>query len=207
MLIIFDLDGVLIDSKDIHYDCLNTAIMKVAGENFVITRHEHETQFDAKPTAIKLKMLSEQKGLDSRLYQDISSLKQLLTIQHFDTISPDIELIELFNSIKQSDIKIACASNSVYETVKIALLRLGIMSQIDYFISNEDVSKGKPHPEMYFRCMSRFDSSNKNTIIVEDSVIGLTAARKTGATVIHVKSRKCVTKKLIFETVKKIHQF
>jgi HAD superfamily hydrolase (TIGR01509 family) len=176
--------------------------MKYAGDTFIIAKDEHEKLFDAKPTLVKLKMLTEYKGLDSSLYDMIAKEKQLLTIQAINTFTQDHEMCDLFRELKSMNIKLCCASNSVYETVKMSLLRLGLMDYIDYFVSNEDVSRGKPHPEMYYKCMSRFECSPSNTIIVEDSPVGLCAARKTGACVIPVKSRKCINRGLL---IKHIH--
>ena len=55
-LVIFDLDGVLIDSRDIHYDALNSALIKI-NPKFIITREEHLSKFDGLGTSVKLKII------------------------------------------------------------------------------------------------------------------------------------------------------
>ena len=57
-LVIFDLDGVLIDTRDLHYDTLNRSLLE-AGEQYVITRKEHLSTFDGLSTNKKLKILTE----------------------------------------------------------------------------------------------------------------------------------------------------
>ena len=92
--------------------------------------------------------------------------------------------------------QIACASNSIYETIKLSLLHLGLTEYVDYFLSNEDVKNPKPHPEIYFKCMIRSNRAPKEVTIVEDSVVGLQAATRSGANVIKVNNRCDVNKKL-----------
>ena len=58
-LVIFDLDGVLIDSKDYHYEALNQAL----GEKYSISREDHVSIYDGLPTIAKLELLTKNKGL------------------------------------------------------------------------------------------------------------------------------------------------
>lgn len=200
-LVIFDLDGVLIDSKDAHYECLNKALETI-DKKLVISMDEHLQLYDAKPTMVKLKMLSELKGLDSSYYQEIFDLKQLFTLQYIhNNIKEDTELIDVFEYLRHKKCKVACASNSIYKTVKLSLLKLGLMDQIDYFISNEDVKNPKPHPEMFLKCISRFNTSPCNTLILEDSNTGLTAAKKSGANFIKVRNRNDINKNLFIKVL------
>lgn len=195
-LVVFDLDGVLLDSREAHYQTLNEALSKL-DPKFVISRHEHETEYDGKPTHVKLKMLTATKGLDPKLYDEIWNMKQLLTVQYIQTeVQRDDELVEILKSLKLGGSQVACASNSIYQTVKASLLKLGVMEHIDYFLSNEDIKNPKPHPEIYYRCMIRSNMSPKQVTIVEDSPVGLEAARRSGANVIQVRSRKDVKKTL-----------
>ena len=66
-LVIFDLDGVLIDSRDMHYDALNRALANV-GKEYVINKEEHLSLYDGLPTSKKLTMLTEKSS---------SSLKEI----------------------------------------------------------------------------------------------------------------------------------
>ena len=63
-LCIFDLDGVILDSRELHYDALNEALRKV-GNEYVISREEHLSTYDGLNTTKKLQMLAERKGLPS----------------------------------------------------------------------------------------------------------------------------------------------
>jgi HAD superfamily hydrolase (TIGR01509 family) len=195
-LVVFDLDGVLLDSKILHYEVLNRALEKV-DPKYIISKQEQEHTYEGKPTLTKLKILTAQKGLDPSTYDDIWKYKQLLTLQYIDTnVKPDNELVELMKFLHENDYEIACASNSIYATVKKSLLKLGLTDHIDYFLSNEDITHPKPHPEIYYRCMIRSNKSPSQVTIIEDSPVGLEAARRSGARVIPVRNRSDVRKSL-----------
>ena len=189
-LVIFDLDGVLIDSKDYHFDALNNALAKV-GEEYVITRQEHVSIYDGLPTRPKLQLLTKNKGLPTEYYDQIWKDKQEETLKIFDEqVRKDYELMGYFQQLKDEGYNIAVASNSIRNTVKIILLRLGLLEFIDLYISNEDVYRNKPYPEMYWKCMIRLGALPKDTVIVEDSHIGRQGAIDSKCHLVPVDDRK-----------------
>ena len=170
-LIIFDLDGVLVDSREIHYEALNRALANVS-EDYVININEHLSLYDGLPTSKKLTMLTENKGLPVDRHQQIWEDKQKATFDIFYTLENDHELMFYFQQFKNKDFSICVASNSIRNTVKIALIKLGLLEFVDYYVSNEDVNRNKPFPEMYWKCMTVCNAIPKNTVIFEDSHIG-----------------------------------
>ena len=110
----------------------------------------------------------------------------------FESISPDEDLVSLFKFIKSRGIKIAVASNSIRQTLNTCLAALGVQPYVDYSLSNEDVALPKPDPQIYNKCMEHFDSLPDETVIFEDSEIGLRAASASGARVEKVVNRKDV---------------
>jgi len=179
-LVIFDLDGVLIDSRELHYDALNDALAKI-GQEFVITREEHLSTYDGLNTTRKLEMLSERKGLDRKYFNKIWEDKQIATFDLLRKLPKNHTARYLIAQLKMKGWKIAVASNSIRETVRIALDTIGILGEIDYIVSNQDVRFAKPFPEMYWRCMIGLNALPKNTIIIEDSHIGRQGAIDSGA--------------------------
>jgi HAD superfamily hydrolase (TIGR01509 family) len=186
-LIIFDLDGVLINSRDMHYHSLNTALEKL-DKRFVINKDEHLSTYDGLNTTTKLQLLTEHKGLDPRYYNQIWQDKQQSTFDLIKNIEQQPILNQLFKLIKSRGYKIAVASNSIRETVKLSLLSIGVMEHVDYYVSNEDVRRPKPFPEMYWKCMTALDCLPSNTIIVEDSHIGRQGAINSGAHLLAVEN-------------------
>ena len=201
-LIIFDLDGVLIESRDIHYYSLNDALKNV-DKKYIISREEHLSMYDGLNTTKKLEMLSEKKGLSKSYFNQIWKDKQKETFKYIKQISKNVDLIKLFSEIKNKDWKIAVASNSIRETVKLSLLSLGILEFVDYYISNEDVKRTKPYPEMYWKCMTELNVIPKNTIIVEDSHIGRQGAIDSGAHLLPIENANDLT---FFKVMNKLNE-
>jgi beta-phosphoglucomutase-like phosphatase (HAD superfamily)/dTDP-glucose pyrophosphorylase len=187
-LVIFDLDGVLIDSREMHYEALNRALGKVSWE-YVISREEHLSVYDGLPTSRKLSMLTEKKGLPVDKHQQIWEDKQKETLEIFSDLEHDYELMHYFQQLKQRGYQVAVASNSIRNTVKLVLLRLGVLEFIDYYVSNEDVVRNKPFPEMYWKCMTACNALPKDTVIFEDSHIGRQGALDSKAHLIPIENR------------------
>ena len=185
-LIIFDLDGVLVEAKQIHYDTLNKAIEYVAGEKFIISEAEHLSIYDGLKTYQKLDMLTSNKGLSKDLHGYIWDMKQKLTIEEISELKPDLSLIELFKELRSRGYQLACASNSIRRSVLVMLAKIGIIEYMDLIVSNEDVKNSKPHPEMYWKSMSMMGVLPEETLIVEDSPHGLLAASRSRANVLRV---------------------
>jgi HAD superfamily hydrolase (TIGR01509 family) len=191
-LIVFDLDGVLVEAKEIHYNTLNQALMEV-GEQYVISEAEHLSTYDGLKTTQKLEMLTKNKGLNPTLYDDIWFRKQHLTIEAISELQPDLQKIELFKELRNRGYKLACASNSIRRSVLVMLAKIGIIEYMDLIISNEDVKNSKPHPEMYWKAMSMMGYLPEETLIVEDSPHGLLAASRSRASVLRVDNPKDLT--------------
>ena len=185
-LVIFDLDGVLIDSKDYHYDALNEAL----GEEYAISREEHVSTYDGLPTTAKLELLSKNKGLPADRYEEIWKAKQENTLHIFKTkVDKDYELMGYFQQLVDEGYKVAVASNSIRNTVKIILLRLGLLEFVDIYVSNEDVVRNKPFPSMYWKCMMALGALPDDTVILEDSHIGRQGALDSKCHLVPIENR------------------
>jgi len=190
-LIIFDLDGVLIDSRELHYNALNDALIQVGWEP--ISKDHHLSTYDGLPTTAKLKKLTEECGLPTNLYDTIWQYKQDATFRRLSYMTPNETLIDIFKTLKSQGYQIAVASNSIRNTVKISLSRLGLMDFVDYYQSNEDVKYNKPYPQMYWNCMVACKAIPATTLIIEDSHIGRQGALDSGAKLMGVESTHDIT--------------
>jgi hypothetical protein len=186
-LIIFDLDGVLLDSRELHFHALNLSLIK-HDPVYKISKEEHLSTYDGMPTKIKLKLLTEKKGLPTHTYDQIWKDKQDATNKLLTHLDKDDKLVQMFKFLKEKGFKIAVASNSIRNTVKISLLKLGIMEYVDLFQSNEDVVRTKPFPEIYWNCMTKLNSIPEKTLIVEDSHIGRQGAIDSGANLLSIEN-------------------
>jgi beta-phosphoglucomutase-like phosphatase (HAD superfamily)/dTDP-glucose pyrophosphorylase len=197
---IFDLDGVLIDSKEIHFDALNLALSEI-DSSYVISKEEQALTYEGLSTKAKLNILSYSKGLPKELHNVLWEKKQIHSSEMFQVFNKDQELINLFKLIKSFNIKIGVASNAIRETVVGSLKSLGVYEFVDYALSNEDVSNPKPNPEIYKSMISLLGSSPEKTVIFEDSEIGQAAARASLAKLFPVAQRKDISLSYISKAI------
>jgi HAD superfamily hydrolase (TIGR01509 family) len=184
-LIIFDLDGVLVEAKQIHYDTLNQALKEI-GNEYVITEAEHLSTYDGLKTNQKLDMLTKAKGLPKDVHVQVWNRKQHLTIEAISQLQTNHVLVSVFKELRDRGYKLACCSNSIRRSVLVMLSKIGLIEYMDLILSNEDVKNSKPHPEMYWKAMSMMGVLPEETLIVEDSPPGLLAASRSRASVLRV---------------------
>lgn len=201
-LIVFDLDGVLVSTKDLHYISLNRALNNVDSK-YEISLKDHLERYDGLPTSRKLKMLTIDKNLPVNLYEQINRDKQKYTFDLIrTTIKRDERLIGILKQLKDDGYKIYVASNAIRETVKLLLYYSGLIEYVDHYISNEDVKNSKPNSEIYLRCMIDAGVNPDETLIVEDSPRGIESAQNAKSHILIVENPEFVTyEKIIKQTM------
>ena len=187
-LVIFDLDGVLVEAKNIHFEAFNKAL-----GDYAITWDEHLSTYDGLKTNQKLEMLHERKGLPKEYFADIWGDKQRYTLQALRDLKANPDLITTMAMLVNEGYKLAVCSNSIRKTVLTVLSKLGIIEFFDLILSNEDVKNSKPHPEIYWKAISEMKCLPEETLIVEDSPYGLLAAARSKSHILRVANPKEVT--------------
>jgi HAD superfamily hydrolase (TIGR01509 family) len=184
-LAIFDLDGVLLDSREMHYQTLNRALEAYVPEH-VIEREDHLHNFDGRPTTKKLEILSA-RGLDADLHMKIFEEKQKLTgLWLASNIAPNPAILDVFNAVRDAGLRIMIASNAVRTTVDTFIQASGLTNLVDASFSNNDVVLHKPNPQVYLYAMAKAGVSPNETLIIEDTPVGCSSAHASGAHVYHV---------------------
>jgi phosphoglycolate phosphatase-like HAD superfamily hydrolase len=117
--VVFDMDGVLIDAKEWHYEALNKAL---ALFGFAISRQEHLSTYDGLPTRKKLEMLSVEKDLPAGLHEFINHMKQIYTLQIANMkCSPQFIHEYALSRLKADGYRLGVASNSVKDSVELMM--------------------------------------------------------------------------------------
>ena len=182
--VIFDMDGVLIEAKDWHYEALNKALRLFGME---ISRYDHLVTYDGLPTRKKLEMLSLERNLPRGLHKFINEMKQQYTMQMiYSLCKPKFYHEYALSNLKNEGYKMAVCSNSIRETIEIMMKCASLDIYLDFYVSNQDVKNGKPDPEMYNKAIEKMHLSPNECMIVEDNENGIKAARASGANVMVV---------------------
>lgn len=176
--VIFDMDGVLIDAKDWHYEALNQAL-ELFG--YSISRYDHLVTFDGLPTRKKLEILSTERGLPKGLHKFINHMKQIYTMERvYMRCKPIFCHQYALSKLKNEGYKLALASNSVRITIDMMLNKADLMKYMDFTLSNQDVAKSKPDPEIYNKAIERLKLEPEECLIAEDNPNGIKAAIASG---------------------------
>ncbi|MFN3234205.1 MAG: HAD family hydrolase [Gammaproteobacteria bacterium] len=199
--VLFDMDGVLIDAKEWHYEALNQAL-NVFGTS--ISRYDHLTTFDGLPTRNKLKILSETENFPTQLHKFVNTLKQKYTMQHVhNKCSPNFIHEYALSRLKHEGYKIAVCSNSIRNSIITMMELSGLMPYLDTIWSAEDVSEAKPNPAIYIKAIEHFQLTPEEVVIVEDNENGIKAARASGGHCLAVRDVSEVNFENITQFIKK----
>lgn len=190
--LLFDLDGVLVSAKQIHFSALNTALERI-DKKYIITENEHLSIFDGLKTKEKLSLLTQIKGLPENKHDQIWIDKQQITLQKIEELKKDENLIKTISYFYNKGYKIACCSNSIKQSIIKILKNIGIIDFFHLILSNEDVENSKPHPQIYWDAMIEFNLNPEDCLIIEDSPHGLKAAQRANAKILRVKNPESIT--------------
>jgi len=184
--ILFDMDGVLIEAKDWHYEALNKALDLFG---LPISRYEHLVTYDGLPTVRKLEMLSLERGLPRGLHRFLNDIKQRYTLEiAFARCKPVFYHEYALSRLKAEGYIIAVCSNSVRKSIEVMMEKAALLKYVDFILSNQDVTHSKPHPEMYLKAIKRTGLQADECLIVEDNEKGIKAAYASGGHVLEVAS-------------------
>jgi beta-phosphoglucomutase len=201
--VIFDMDGVLIDAKEWHYDALNKALNLFS---FNISRYDHLVTYDGLPTKKKLEMLSEEMNLPRGLHSFINEMKQIYTMEFiYRMCKPVFHHEYALAKLKADGCKLAVCSNSVKATVDMMMEKSSLDKYLEFWLSNQDVAKSKPDPEIYQKAISMLGFKPHECLVLEDNKNGIESARRAGTHVLVIKNTDDVNYTNIKNEIDKIN--
>ena len=167
--IVFDMDGVLIEAKDWHYEALNKALRLFGYE---ISRYDHLVTYDGLPTTKKLEMLSMEKGLPVGLHKFINAMKQKYTedMVHANC-APRFFHEYALSRLQAKGYRLAVASNSIRKSVELMMEKSNLLPYLEFFLSNQ---------------VQRLRLDPSEVMVVEDNHNGIEAATAAGTNVMKV---------------------
>lgn len=195
--VVFDMDGVLIDARDWHYQALNDALAIFDAE---IGREEHLGRFNGLPTKVKLRMLTDEGRLPAHLHPVVETIKQERTLREAASLCfPRVEHLLMMSWLKGMGVKVGVATNSIRRTSTTMLEFAGLLDSLDVLVTNEDVEHAKPAPDIYLRAAHLLGLLPSQIVVVEDNDYGVTAAERAGCRVLKVEGIDDVSSSLLEE--------
>lgn len=202
--VIFDMDGVLVDAAPWHYEAFNRSL-NIFGYN--IGEEEHNFFYNGLPTKVKLEKLHKDKNFPLLLSDTVSELKQIYTMEIiYSRCKPKFHTSYALSHLKKQGYHLVVASNSIRETVKVMMDKSHLSEYLDFILSNQDVEKPKPYPDIYLKAFEYLELSPQECIIVEDSESGIKAAKASGAHVLVVNNTYEVNYENISSFISKIEE-
>lgn len=182
--VIFDMDGVLIDARDWHYRALNDAL-ELFGAS--ISYEEHLSRFNGLPTREKLGTLTTEGRLPAHVHHLVNAVKQERTLREAATLCfPVVEHLLLISWLQSRGLKVGVATNSIRATSTTMLQFAGLLERLDCLVTNEDVKRAKPYPDIYLEACSTLKVAPSRALVIEDHHFGVQSALAAGCQVVQV---------------------
>lgn len=172
--IITDFDGTLVDTFEANFRAYQKAFREVG---LTLTADRYRKCFGYRYD----RFMQEMGVTDKTVADTIKELKKQYYLEYFEYLKPNTTLINLIAGIKTMGGKTAIASTARKENLMNAVNYLGIAHHFDLIFAGIDVKKGKPDPEIYLKSMAALGVTPDETLIFEDSQVGIDAAKASGA--------------------------
>ena len=181
-LVVFDVDGLMIDTESVWKNAFDKAGDKYGIPNL------GDTLF---PSLIGKRLEDEQELLDRLLPSDIqdpliNEWRQIGLGSLEREVPVKLGLYEMLDYLEQHHIKMAVATTTRRELTEQRLKKIGVYDRFDYVLCGDEVTKRKPDPEIYLSVLKKMNTNAKNALVLEDSVVGVEAAYRAGIDCIQV---------------------
>jgi HAD superfamily hydrolase (TIGR01509 family) len=177
--IITDFDGTLVDTFEANFRAYDLVFKR---HGLSISREQYMACFGLRFDAFMRQMGIDDDDLKASIKKD----KAQVYPQCFDSLLPNTTLIAFVRKMKLSGVKTAIASTAQKENLMNVLSHLHLTDLFDEIIAGTSVRKGKPDPEIYLKAMDILGVHPEETLIFEDTEVGLQAAESSGASYVRI---------------------
>ena len=176
--LIFDMDGVLIDSETLYKD-IERALFDEVG---VVLDHEEHCSYQGSSNPVMWSLIKEKHGLHHPL-EELVAMTEKRVIRFFSAL-PQIAsmpgVVELLQRLQSKGIKLALASSSSIEVIQIVLTKTGLAPFFEVVVDCTEAGTGKPDPAIFLLAQKKLGIPKENCVIIEDSTNGIKAAKAAG---------------------------
>lgn len=175
--VIFDLDGLLVDTEKIAYQ-LYVDLLREYG--YSISREKYAKEHGGKPALINIIDIIKEFNLPL----DVMETRDSILAKENKMIHDGVELkkgaIELLEYLKQNNYKIALATSSLLERAMVMLKQHHLENYFDEMVTFGEISKAKPDPETFVKAVEKLKVNKEEALVLEDSDAGIMAAYNGG---------------------------
>lgn len=183
--VIFDMDGVIIDSEPIHYR-VNQRLFKELGLG--ISKKEY-SEFIGCSNNDMWRILKDRYNLQESIEELIKhQIEENIRYLDHNKEKPITGIVGLLEKLKADNFKIGLASSSPMKYIVRVLKEFAIEEYFDVKVSGEELARSKPNPDIYIKAARLLDEPEEKCIVIEDSYHGVTAAKKAGMKCIGFKN-------------------
>ena len=176
--VIFDMDGVIIDSEPLYFQ-IQEELFNDLG--FTVSNSEYDT-FIGAGMKLMWERLCSKHNIQFTVAELIIMNNEVIynSFNNSDSLQTIDGFISFLTLIKTMGMKTAVASSTSKKIINVILSKLGIIDEFDIIVSSEEVFKGKPEPEIFIEAAKRLNIDPGKCIVIEDSTNGVKAAVKAG---------------------------
>lgn len=175
--VVFDLDGLMFNTEDIYQEC-GTELLLRRGKLF---EQELMDAMMGRPARVALQTMIDYHGLDVTLEALMAESSETFLSMLTGRLAPMPGLVPLLDALEAAELPKGIATSSSRKFVEHVLGQFGYQPRFQFILSCDDVTQGKPHPEVYLAAAARFGISPANMLVLEDSSNGCKAAAAAGA--------------------------
>lgn len=174
---IFDMDGTIVDNMEYH---------KIAWKRYfselgiMISDEEFKKKISGKNNRDIFKTFLKPNLTQNEIDYHGKKKEEIYRNIYYPHITPIQGLNSLLKKIKTNGVKLAIATTAIKENRDFILKNLGLKKEFDLIVGNEDISNGKPHPEIYLKTAQKLGISPSRCIVFEDTPSGIKSAKKAG---------------------------
>ncbi|MAG60398.1 hypothetical protein CL619_01295 [archaeon] len=182
--IIFDMDGVLIDSPKYNWEAFNQILQKKYGVQ--IPMQKKKERYLGRSLKEQLEMIRYDYNINEEINVSEFS-KEARTIQEQlmkNILVPNPNILNLISEAKKQGIKVAVATSSSKDRAIMILSKTAVYEKLDVFVNCEDVKQHKPHPALYLEAATQLEIDPKQCLVFEDAYSGISAAQAAGMKVV-----------------------
>jgi beta-phosphoglucomutase len=211
--VIFDMDGVIVDSEPLHYEAHNKLLASYGHS----LGSDEIKKYAGLPSRVLYAQLKEKLNLPYDVDTLVMKKRELFLLLAAEKVALMPHAGELISFLKASGFKVAIASSGYRNQIHLMLNKFGLLNKFETIVAIDDVKNAKPHPETYLEALRRLGLKTSECIAIEDSDKGIASAKGAGIRVIAVPNkytehqdlsmadlRVSSLKDIILETIKNI---